>query len=569
MANNAVKVWGNSYWRRIGTALSPITTGDTCRIGNGTASAPAFSFTSNTDTGIYRDDTTFGADSCVVSCAGSALLAIGPLMPTPGKGNLAPMLRMQDDSGAELIYDFNRTDAHGDGVNLGSIRFSGNDDTGSAYRIYAAIQGHAVEDAAGAYEGQLNFKVAAGNGVEAVTKMALAHTELTLETGLDITAGTEDIDIDAGIIDVQANSANATFKTYSNTPGTNITTLIESEQTATSGNAITKILADQSGGGVFSQAYVYVEAISEGAAGTAALFLKASGTTQSGIFFEDGYHTGSGWSLAQLPFSNSTAEWTAYKTNFGEVSLLNAINQAASIDTLGELTDVDTSGAVQDEVLAYNASSGTWSPATIAIDLNWTDGGSFTFASASTFTVTDNTTNQAIYVEGRPIRFKAIAGTWKYGIVTGYSSGTVTFAGAELTAALDDYIEYDPQSKVHVETIVINGQYGDNITTSLIEDDLLAKLTWGYGNAYLVRVRHVHLSDDTTTNPDINVLVGGSTVLDTDDVTNTSWQEAPNTSINETNYLTNQDDIIELEIATAGVTGDAADLTVALTFVFA
>ena len=34
--------------------------------------------------------------------------------------------------------------------------------------------------------------------------------------------------------------------------------------------------------------------------------------------------------------------------------------------TLNDLADVDTSGAVQDQVIAYNASSGTWTPATIA-----------------------------------------------------------------------------------------------------------------------------------------------------------------------------------------------------------
>lgn len=45
----------------------------------------------------------------------------------------------------------------------------------------------------------------------------------------------------------------------------------------------------------------------------------------------DSYRAGSTWSLADgLALANATAEWSLFETNFGEVSLLNALNQAYS-----------------------------------------------------------------------------------------------------------------------------------------------------------------------------------------------------------------------------------------------
>lgn len=49
------------------------------------------------------------------------------------------------------------------------------------------------------------------------------------------------------------------------------------------------------------------------------------------IFFDDLNQTGSTWAqTAGIKLSDSTAEWDLFETNYGEVSLLNAINQAFS-----------------------------------------------------------------------------------------------------------------------------------------------------------------------------------------------------------------------------------------------
>ena len=56
----------------------------------------------------------------------------------------------------------------------------------------------------------------------------------------------------------------------------------------------------------------------------------ALATSSAGaITFADGNLAAAGWTSASLSLSNSTAEWTAYKSAFGEASVLNSIVQAA------------------------------------------------------------------------------------------------------------------------------------------------------------------------------------------------------------------------------------------------
>lgn len=78
---------------------------------------------------------------------------------------------------------------------------------------------------------------------------------------------------------------------------------------------------------------------------------------------------GSTWTQQYAVVSDTSTEWNTYKSNFGEVSIVNAINQAYSAggaSVLDDLSDVSTAGATEDQVLAYNSSSGTWTPATLS-----------------------------------------------------------------------------------------------------------------------------------------------------------------------------------------------------------
>ena len=53
-ANNVYGSGALGYWNRSGTVLSPATAGDIVNIGDGTVALPAYSFTNDTDTGMYR-----------------------------------------------------------------------------------------------------------------------------------------------------------------------------------------------------------------------------------------------------------------------------------------------------------------------------------------------------------------------------------------------------------------------------------------------------------------------------------------------------------------------------------
>lgn len=58
--------------------------------------------------------------------------------------------------------------------------------------------------------------------------------------------------------------------------------------------------------------------------GSADLTVKGAGE----LYLNDGNQTGSTWTQVGIKLSDTTGEWDAFETNFGEVSILNALNQA-------------------------------------------------------------------------------------------------------------------------------------------------------------------------------------------------------------------------------------------------
>jgi hypothetical protein len=66
----------------------------------------------------------------------------------------------------------------------------------------------------------------------------------------------------------------------------------------------------------------------------AGLTVKATGAndllldSDQEIFFDDANQDGSSWVASALKLSETSGEWNTYRTNFGEVSLINALNQA-------------------------------------------------------------------------------------------------------------------------------------------------------------------------------------------------------------------------------------------------
>ncbi len=202
----------------------------------------------------------------------------------------------------------------------------------------------------------------------------------------------------------------------------------------------------------------------------------------------------------------------------------------------------------------------------------WATGISFTRTSDSTFVVTDNATSQAAFVGGRAIRYRSTGGTWRYAIVTQYAAGTITLAGAPMTAADDDEIEWSLWDRVIQEQIIIPGRWADAACAQLLEDDLLMAdgLPWARGVAYLVRFRARDLTDDSGINqPEIDCVVAGSYVGTSGiEVVDSGWTSSA-VGINVANYELEHGDLIEVATDGGGSNNDSSDLNLEITFVLA
>ncbi len=202
----------------------------------------------------------------------------------------------------------------------------------------------------------------------------------------------------------------------------------------------------------------------------------------------------------------------------------------------------------------------------------WSAGGAFTRVSNSTFTVADNATSQAAFTEGHAIRYRATAGTWRYGIVTGYAAGTVTLAGAPMTAANDDELQWSVRSRTIPEIISIPGRWADTLDAALLEHDLLMAggLPWTHGPAYLVRFRARSLADDSGVNqPEVDCVVDGNYVGTAGiEVVDTGWTSS-GVAINPLNYGVVHGSTIEVATDGGGSNDDSTDLNLELTFVLA
>jgi hypothetical protein len=97
--------------------------------------------------------------------------------------------------------------------------------------------------------------------------------------------------------------------------------------------------------------------------------LKLHAATQ--LAFQDLYYDASTWGT-DLVLSDASGEWDAYETAFGEVSLLNAIVQAAGAGTVTKVYSVVTS-----DIAANNDASGPSNDNNLDADLGDLSGGTF------------------------------------------------------------------------------------------------------------------------------------------------------------------------------------------------
>jgi hypothetical protein len=192
----------------------------------------------------------------------------------------------------------------------------------------------------------------------------------------------------------------------------------------------------------------------------------------------------------------------------------------------------------------------------------WTSAGNVTTTSTTGFSVTDNATNQAIYAPGRPLKVGST-----YQIVASYTTGAVVLTGAALTDATEYAVEYGDFTRLQKIDVNLPGAFAMEATTTAIKTLTGDPLYWDAGPAELVAVKHLLQAEDsaaTTTQPAINVSVGGTDALALDSETATTR------TVLGCGLAAEYGDAIEVEIvkATGGTPADdALDLSVSLLFV--
>jgi len=207
-------------------------------------------------------------------------------------------------------------------------------------------------------------------------------------------------------------------------------------------------------------------------------------------------------------------------------------------------------------------------------DDGWVGGTAFARATDSTFTVTDNATNQAAFVAGRPIRFRATGATWLYAMVTIYAAGTVTLNGIKMDVGDDDELEWSAINRTVVVEGAVAGRFADAATVQLLEDDDLQLLHWGHRTAYLVQHSVRSLVDDSSgTQPHVGVTVAGVQVCtehtnEGPSCWDTGWQTS-GILVNAANYEIAFDEAIELTTDAAGTNLNSTDLSFRWVFVLA
>jgi len=163
----------------------------------------------------------------------------------------------------------------------------------------------------------------------------------------------------------------------------------------------------------------------------------------------------------------------------------------------------------------------------------WTDGPAFTRVTSATFAVADNTENQAIFAAGRPVRIRPTGGTWKYAVVTGYASGTVTIAGCLPGSSEDDEIQYADFLRYQIVEVNVPGKFSAAASNTLIASFAKWFAQWGGSRAYIVRFRHKVTMDDSGANqPRVNVRANGQNVASDNSgaglpISDAAWVKAP------------------------------------------
>lgn len=193
----------------------------------------------------------------------------------------------------------------------------------------------------------------------------------------------------------------------------------------------------------------------------------------------------------------------------------------------------------------------------------WTNGtGSPTFASASTFTVTNDATRAAEYYPGRLLRYRDTAGgsTFQNTMISAYSAGTVTVTDAGLDSGLTNV------EVANVEPITIlfsvTGRLPGAATNNLSGRVRVNRTCEPVGVSFYVEVLastngatsgntsvRLNSGTDPTANGATNVLAA----------TNLAWNASESLNNNPTHTELVMGSYLQVDVTTTGPVGGAAD----------
>lgn len=175
------------------------------------------------------------------------------------------------------------------------------------------------------------------------------------------------------------------------------------------------------------------------------------------------------------------------------------------------------------------------------------------------FTVAATTVNSNAFQEGRPVRYGAAAGTWSYGVVTDYTGGTVTIAGAPMTAGLDAYIQSGTPELVRQASFYKPGAVA-------VGNDYMGLATWQLEDSYVVRV--TGQLEGAPADDDVSIQIGidgasNDLLTSTLDLADTN-QGSSDTGIDTAEYKLDFGDRIYVNLDSVGSTTPGSGLLVTL-----
>lgn len=191
----------------------------------------------------------------------------------------------------------------------------------------------------------------------------------------------------------------------------------------------------------------------------------------------------------------------------------------------------------------------------------------YTSTPASTSRITMSDTSY-LYA-GLPVKYD-IGSVHYHGIITAVATNSyIDIAGAPLSGTIN-YLWVGKHEMVRIKTFYVAGNYADD-AADLLDADNNQAFRWEARTAMLVAFSVKHKTDDSGTQPYINIKVDGALVSteNTNDgpQVGTSWVSNSAVAIDTTNYQVDWHDDIEVRCTVAGGTGDASDLSVHCVFV--